>query len=259
MTESKLIALTRAVSANINQCELTFIDRSEIHVERAKRQHGDYCQALSRMGVEVHILTDAEHLPDGVFVEDPAVVVDELAIITRMGSESRQNEVESFSQILDRYRKLKKIQAPGTLEGGDVLRIGKTLYVGLSKRTNRDGAEQLASILQPFGYTVKLSEAKGCLHFKTGCSYLGENTLLINPSWVDRSAFDGLKLIHVDLEEPFAANSLEIGGKVLYSKSFPKTLARLEKAGFTVELIDISELMKAEAGLTCMSQIFRAT
>ena len=198
----------------------------------------------------------AKAMADGVFVEDPAIIVDEIAIMTRMGSASRQIEVASFAEVVAKYRPLKHIQAPGTIEGGDVLRIGKTLFIGLSSRTNQSGAEQMSDFVRPLGYDVKISEVRGCLHFKTGCSYIGNNTVLVNPHWVDVAAFKGFTLVEVSDDEPFGANAILIGDTVLHPTGFPVTSKRLTSLGFKLRLIDISELMKAEAGLTCMSQIF---
>jgi dimethylargininase len=190
-------------------------------------------------------------LPDSVFVEDPAVVVDEIAIMARMGAESRRAESESLAQTLARFRPLQWLTAPATLEGGDVIRAGKTLYAGASQRTNAEGIAQLTAILAPFGYDVRPVEIRGCLHLKSGACYVGRGTMLVNRDWIDAAAFRDYTLI--DVAEPWAADVLELGGVVLMPAGFPETCARLETAGFTVRTVDVSELQKAEAGVTCMS------
>ena len=249
-------ALIRDVSSDLENCALTFVDRLPIDWLKAAAQHREYGKALSRLGVAVTTLEALPGFADGVFVEDPAVVFDELAVMTRMGTESRQGEVGELAKSLKAIRSLVFLETPATLEGGDVLRIGQKVFVGTSKRTNRVGAEQLKKIIAPLGYQVITSEVKGCLHFKTGCSYLGKNTVLINSTWIDPKTFDGFTVVEVDSREPFAANALLIGDTVVYSTSFVHTQNKLEKLGFKLELVDISELMKAEAGLTCLSQIF---
>ncbi len=251
------LALTRDVSPEINRCELTFIARQPIDATKAAAQHLAYRQTLAKHGLQVVNLPSPPHTPDGVFVEDPAVILDEVAIITRMGSEHRQAEVQSFAEVVKQYRTLHYLAAPGTLEGGDVLRIGKTLFIGRSSRTNQSGVDQLTAIVTPLGYTVRASDVLGCLHFKTGCSYVGQNTVLLNPAWVDSKVFEGYRLLEVSADEPFAANAILLGDTVLHATGAPKTQALLKSLGFTLELVDISELMKAEAGLTCMSQIFQ--
>ncbi|MBV8731438.1 MAG: dimethylargininase [Acidobacteriia bacterium] len=191
-----------------------------------------------------------------MFVEDPAVVVPELAILTLMGAESRRNEGESLAPVLARFRPIRKMVEPGTIEGGDVLQIGSTLFAGLSSRTNRQGIEQLAEILRPFGYSVKAVPVRGCLHLKSACSYLGGETVLVNRQWIDVSCLEGLRLVDVPAEEPHAANVLAIDQVVLVAAAFPATAALLERLGWKVRMLDISELMKAEAGLTCSSILF---
>jgi dimethylargininase len=251
-----LTAITRSVSPTIGDCELTFLSRQRIDFDKAARQQKAYEQSLTKLGVRVLSLPAEPEMPDAVFVEDTAVVVDEVAVIASMGAATRRQEVKSMADTLSRFRPLKFINESGTLEGGDKFRIGRTLYVGVSTRTNRAGIAQLSRILESFGYQVKTVEVKGCLHLTTGCTYIGRNTILANKSWVDTSAFEGFDIIDVSLTEPWAANALLVGGVVLFPSCFPKTRALLEERGFRVETTDISEHMKAEAGLTCMSIIF---
>ena len=251
-----MLALTRAVPASLAQCELTHLQRVAIDIDRARAQHERYENALRQLGVSVHRLPETEDLPDSVFVEDAAVVVDELAVLTRPGAESRRAEIPSVAQALAPYRALAFVVAPGTLDGGDVLRIGKRLFVGLSARTNAAGIAQLAAFLAPFGYRVEGMALTGCLHLKsaiTAIAAVDEATIVLNPAWVDGSKLGAQRAIEVAPEEPMAANVLAIGNSVLVNASAPRTAERIGAAGFDVVLVDQSELAKAESGLTCCS------
>jgi dimethylargininase len=190
-----------------------------------------------------------------VFVEDPAVVLEEIAIITRMGTESRRGESESLASALAQFRLLVRLSAPATLEGGDVVRMGKTLYVGLSRRTNAAGASRLAEIVEPFGYRVVPVQFTRCLHLKSASCALSDDTVLANRALFDASAFH-CQIVDVPAEEPGAADVLRICGTVLIPASFPRTARLLEQSGFQVQPLDVSELQKAEAGVTCMSLVF---
>jgi len=249
-----LRAITREVSPAIASCELEFLDRQPIDVALAIEQHRQYQACLTELGIRVEILPSAQDMPDGVFVEDPAIVLDEIAVITRMGTLSRRREGESLARALTRYREICHVVEPGTLEGGDVMRVGKTLYVGYSRRTNVAGIQQLAGMLHPLGYFVVPVEVRGCLHLKSACCYIGDDTVLANRAWMDTDALCGLKLL--DVPEPRGANSLRIGETVLMPAAFPRTCELLERSGFRVRTIDNSELLKAEAGVTCTSLIF---
>lgn len=250
------IAITRAVSPSINRCELTNLERVPIDLDRARTQHSHYEAALSSLGVEVHSLPAEPDLPDAVFVEDVAIVLEECAILTRPGAPSRRAEVASVAKALAPYRKLFTIEAPGTVDGGDVLTVGKNLYVGLSTRSNGSAIEQMHEYLAPFGYTVQGVPVSGCLHLKSAVTQAAANTLLINPEWVEKRHFRGMELIEVDSSEPYAANALLIGENLIYSPAYPKTIRRLEAAGLHPHLVDQSELAKAEGALTCCSLIF---
>jgi dimethylargininase len=253
--KSMLSAITRGVSQSLGDCELSYLSRERIDVERAVAQHRLYEQKLVQLGVRVHALPAQADLPDCVFVEDPAVVFDECAVMT-MGIESRRRERDGLAPFLSEFRALKRLCEPARLEGGDVMRVGRTLYVGESGRTNAAGREQLRKILSPFDYEVRAVKVHGCLHLKTGCSYLGRGVMLANSAWVDAAQFVEFELLEVPQDEPWAANALVIGETVLLPEGFPQTRALIEQRGFQVETIDVSELMKAEAGLTCMSIIF---
>jgi dimethylargininase len=253
-----LKAVTREISTGMNRCELSYLDRVEIDIVQASDQHRQYETCLRAMGAEVISLPAEPDLPDSVFVEDPAVVVDEVAIMTRPGAESRRREGDSLAQTLAQFRPLRRMEAPATLEGGDVMRAGKTLYVGASARTNPAGIAQLAEELKPYGYAVKAVEVRGCLHLKSGCCYLGEGIVLANRAWADMAAFEGMRIVEVAPGEPWAANVLTVGPDALMPAGFPATAEIVQGLGWNVRTVDISELRKAEAGVTCSSLIFLA-
>jgi dimethylargininase len=251
-----LTAIVREVSSSINDCELSFHGRQPIDVAKAIAQHQAYRDCLAELGVRIVSLAAEPDLPDAVFVEDPAVVVDEVAIISNMGAPSRRSEATSLANALSRYRPLNFLSAPATLDGGDVMRIGRSVFVGLSRRTSQDGIDQLAGLLGPYGYQVQPVEVRGCLHLKSACSYIGNDTVLVNRSWIDVDPLSGFELLDVPEQEPAAANALLLDDVVIMPASFPRTRELLEKQGFRVRTIDVSELQKAEAGVTCTSLIF---
>jgi dimethylargininase len=251
-----LIALTREVSPAIGRCELTHLSRVAIDYERACLQHLAYERALQEAGCAVARLDATAELADSVFVEDLAVVFDELAVIARPGALSRRPEISAVAEFLSAFRPLRFIEQPDTLDGGDVLRAGRTVFVGVSGRTNVAAAAQLRNILQPFSYAVRPVVISGCLHLKSAATAVDERRLLVNPSWVDVEAFSEFELIHVDRAEPFGANIVRAGGALVYPAAFPRTRARLETAGLRPTTIDVSELAKAEGAATCCSLIF---
>ena len=253
-----LTAVAHIPSPALNQCELTFLSPQPIVFENARRQHNSYCDMLRRCGVDVIILAKNVSLPDSVFVEDTALVLDEMAIVTSMGVVSRQQETELINTELARFRTIEQLLPPARLEGGDVLRIGKRLYVGLSSRTNREGVQALEQLVKRYDYQVIPVNVTGCLHLKTGCTALDDQTVLINPTWVDSKPFESFKRLVVPNEEPFAANILRIGNTVCLHSGFIRTRQMIEQLRYNLELTDISEFLKAEAGLTCMSLIFKA-
>lgn len=254
-----ITAITRAVSPALNRCELEYVPRQEIDLARASAQHEVYERFLSEMGASVLSLPAEPDLPDSVFVEDPAVVLDEVAIMTRMGALSRRREGETLAAALAPFRTLRWIQEPATLEGGDVLRIGRNLFVGASARTNAAGIGQLRRELAAFGYTVEAVEVRRCLHLKSAVTYLGNDAVVINRELIDCAPLRAYRMIEVAAGEPWAANTLALGGTVLIPAAYPRTAAILKSEGFQVRQIDISELMKAEAGLTCSSLIFEVS
>jgi dimethylargininase len=250
-----LLAITRPISQSMENCELTHIERQPLNVNTAREQHRLYEQALASLGCKIERLPEEPFLPDSVFVEDAALVLNELAIITRPGAESRRAETQTVADGLRSYRQMVEIEAPGTIDGGDVLLVDKTMYIGLSLRTNSQAADQVRAAIEPLGYRVKTVTVTGCLHLKSAVTQVTKDTLLINPEWINADIFDGLKCITVDASEPHAANGLLIGETVLYPTAFPKTRAKLEEHHIPLLLVDVSEIAKAEGAVTCCSLI----
>jgi len=248
-----VIALTRALSPRISECELTWVSREPIDAVRAAAQHEAYERLLQKHGCTLGHVEPAPDHPDGVFVEDAAIVVDEVAVITRPGAESRRGETDSVAKALARYRPLLQIEAPATIDGGDVLRIGRKVFVGRGQRTNNDGIEQLRICLAPFGYQVIATAFRGCLHLKSAVTMLDDKTLIFNPEWVD--AISGFEMVAIDPAEPFAANVLRLGAVIIAGAEQPCTNRLLQQRGYVVDTSAMSELLKAEAGVTCCSLI----
>lgn len=248
-----LKVLVHKPSKNLQDCELTYLESEKIDYEKALNQHEDYCQMIKQCGAQLEVLDENINLADSVFVEDPIIVFDELAVLTSMGVESRRAESDLLEKYFKEKKEVKKIQLPSKIEGGDVLIINKKVYVGVSARTNIEAINELESILKPFEYEVKAVKVHGCLHLKTGCTALDENTILINPNWVDASAFEDYKLINIPSEEPFAANIMKINDFICMNECFPKTIDLVKSLNYKVKTTNISEFVKAEAGLTCMS------
>ncbi len=253
------IALTRDVSPAMHLCELSHLARTPIDHATALAQHAAYEQALMELGCHVHRLPSDASMPDAVFIEDTAVVVDEIGVITRPGAKSRRAETEAVTAALGRYRPLAAIEAPGTVDGGDVLRIGRTFYVGDSARSNRDGIAQLGELLAPYDYRVMPVVTRDCLHLKTAATAAATGIVVLNPAWVDRALFAHLTVVEVDPTEPFAGNVLQVGDVTICAAAFPLTNRRLAEAGVAVRTVDMSEFAKAEGGVTCCSVIFQST
>lgn len=247
-----MLALTRAVSRSLARCELTHLARTPIDLELARAQHRAYEEALASLGIRVVSLPEEPELPDSVFVEDTAVVAGELAVVTRPGAESRRPEVESVARALAPHRRVARMVAPATLDGGDVLRLGRAFFVGRSGRTGEEGIAALRALVAPEGYSVTGVSVNGCLHLKSAVTEVAEGLVLVNPGWVDPAVF-GVPFIEVDPSEPAAANALRAGGAVIHTARHPRTRARLEKAGIRVAAVDLSELEKAEGAVTCCS------
>ncbi len=251
-----LTAITREINTAIGRCELTFLPRANIDTSVALQQHRQYQTALSSLGCEIVTVPTEPGLADSVFIEDTAIVLDEIAVICRPGAASRRLEIAGVEGILQKFRSTVSIQPPGTLDGGDVLRIGKIIYAGLSTRSNQSGIEQLSNIVSDYGFSVETVETTNCLHLKSAVSEVAPGSLLINSDWIDPSAVGDFELIDVDKEESHAANALLVAGRVIYPSSFPRTMKKLVARGIEVMPVDMSELQKAEGAATCCSLIF---
>ena len=250
-------AITREISSAFQNCQLTHLARVAIDLERARAQHDAYEWALVELGCTVRRVDTAAEMPDSVFVEDAAVVFREGAVIARPGAESRRAETPAVAEALARFGlSHRDIQEPGTLDGGDVLVVGRNVFVGASRRTNAAGINQLRQIITRLGYSVRAVPVQDCLHLKSAVTVVAPKTLLINRNWVEADAFGDLRLIDVDDDEPHAANALLVGDVVICAAAFPKTRARLEQHGLRVKVVDVDEIAKAEGGVTCCSLIF---
>src|SRR5262245_31534776 len=252
-----MFALTREVSPAIDRCELTHLSRTAIDLGRAKAQHAAFEWALVQLGCTIRRVPPTPNLPDAVFVQDAGLVFDELAVITRSGAESRRAEMTTVAAALAPFRPLRFIEPPGTLDGGDVVCLGRSIFVGQTARTNEEGARQLSDQLRPLGYAVRTVTPTGCLHLQTAVTPVSDRVLLVNPEWIDPRVFGNLDVIEVDPSEPFGANALKVGEAIVYPAAFPWTRAGLEHRGFKVVTVDISELAKAEAGVTCCCILIR--
>lgn len=225
--------------------------------EKALRQHEAYVNALRSCGVEPTVLAPAEDYPDSVFVEDTAVLAEQVAVITRPGASSRRGEESAVALALSMfYDRLETIMAPGTVDGGDVLRAGKRFFIGISARTNENGGKQLAAILIKNGYEAVLVPLRHVLHLKTGIAYLENNFLLAAGEFVGHSQLEKFRIIPIANEEAYAANALWVNGRVLIAAGFPETKKAIEKSGYETIALDVSEFRKLDGGLSCLSLRF---
>lgn len=250
-----MIAIVRHVSAAMARCELTYVERQPIDLVLAREQHAAYVKALAAAGASATTLPADDSLPDSVFVEDTAVVLDSLAVMAMPGAPSRRPEVPPVRDALGRFRRIVAIVLPGTLDGGDVLRVGRTLFAGRSRRTNDEGIRQLAEFARADGYGVVPVRVTGCLHLKSAVTVIAPDTVLMNRAWIDPAPFARFRILDVAPDEPSAANTLTLGGRVHLSQRFPATRDLLERAGFTTVPLDLSEMEKAEGAVTCCSLI----
>jgi dimethylargininase len=248
------IALTRPVPDALTACQLTHLARVPIDIAQARAQHADYERMLTLLGCEVVTVPVAHELPDSVFVEDAAIVLDEIAVITRLGAPSRRPEAAAVASTLGSFRQLEFLREPATLDGGDVLRLGRTLYVGAGTRTNAAGVHQLTALVSPHGYAVRTVPVDGCLHLKSAITEVAPGVVVINPDWVDGQMFPDHEIIEVAPSEPAAANVLRIGNAIVSAAAYPRTNARLAAIA-VVHSVDVSELAKAEGAVTCCSLI----
>jgi len=252
-----MIALTRVPSPKMNECELSFVDRTPIDVDLLGEQHAAYETVVGRLGCSIVEIEPAPECPDSVFVEDTAIVLDEVAVIARPGAASRRPEVAAVADVLRRYKDVATIEAPATLDGGDVLVAGSTIYVGTSGRTNPPGFDSLAEIGGGFGYAVVPVPIHNCLHLKSAVTLIGERLLLVDRLLCD-AQFPSFEVIETSPDEHHAANALLVSGRVIYPSAFPKTARKLERLGIELEIVNVSEIQKAEGGVTCCSIVFES-
>lgn len=235
---------------------LTTSNLGEPDYQLMLKQHAVYVETLINLGLKISELESLDDFPDAHFVEDTAVIVPEVAIITKPGAESRAGEEITIEAELGKYKKIKKIKTPGTLDGGDVLVVDKKVFIGLSERTNLQGANQLSDILNIYGYDSEFIKVEEGLHLKSDVNFIGKNTLLLTEKYLGTSAFKKFKKICVDDDESYAANSLLINDKTIVPKGFTKTIQKLQQSGFDIIEIEMSESEKMDGGLTCLSLRF---
>ena len=252
-------AIIRGVSQRIDACQLTHRYREEVNYEKACSQLEQYSELLGRWGVELMPVAASDSHPDCCFVQDTAVVLDEVCVIASMGAETRLGEVAEVEKMIAPFRKIRHIFSPATLDGGDVVQFGKRLFVGLSTRTNARGIAALTEIVERFGYTVIPVVVNGGLHLTTGCGIVNDETVLLNPRWLDAFAFSGLRRLYVPEDEPWAANTIRVDDHVCLEEGAPQTVDLVQPYAGSIETLDISEFRKAEGSLSCLSLIFKET
>jgi dimethylargininase len=253
-----LTALVRVPSRRLPDCELSFLERAPIDIGKARAQHRAYQTALRVAGAQVTELPQLDELPDATFVEDTAVVLDECAILSPMGAVSRQPESAAMAAALAAHRPIEWLRAPATLDGGDVLRLGRSIYVGRTPRTNAAAVAQLRAVVEPFGYSVTEVPISRCLHLKSACARLDDETVLANLDWIDAAGFGARRIVPVARDEPWGANAVRVGRAIIFPASAPGTQAIVGAEGFPTAAVDVSELQKAEAGVTCLSLVFES-
>jgi len=249
------VAITHVPSPRMAEYEHTFVEAQPIDLDLARRQHEGYRDALRRCGCDVTVLDVNVDMPDCVFVEDTAIVLDEVAVMMSPGAESRRKEPPGIERELSRYRPIARITLPATIDGGDVVVAGRDIYVGRSERTNDEGVNALRDAVRSYGYTVAPIAVHGCLHLKTACSALPDGRFLVNAGWIDAGALPKDRLLPVPVQEPWAGDVLVIGERIIVSDAFPRTAALLQAQGWTVFPVSVSEFAKAEGGVTCLSLV----
>ena len=246
-------AIVRAVPASIG-AGITSADLGKPDYERAREQHDRYVGALERCGLEVTVLDADERYPDSVFIEDTAVVTDRCAIVANPGAECRRGEIHAVEEVLTGiYENVERIVSHGTLDGGDVLQVGDHFYIGLTRRTNGEGAGQLAEILRRHGFGASFVGVRRFLHLKTGVSHLGDRDLLVAGELAARDEFDGYDRIVVAPEEEYCANCIRVNGHVLMPAGCEKTREEIAGRGYQVIELEMSEFRKLDGGLSCLS------
>jgi dimethylargininase len=236
---------------------LTTSDLGTPIYEQALIQHQEYIKVMESCGVKVKVLEAQEAFPDSCFVEDPAVVTEKMAVITNPGAPTRNEETQDIKKALEEfYNDFEYIKSPGTLEGGDVMRVDNHFYIGLSTRTNEEGAKQLIKILEKYGFSGSIVQLKEMFHLKTGVNYIGDNTLLVAGEFIEHSDFRNFKKIIIDEDEMYAANCIRMNDYLVVPAGFPKTKRKLEQAGYNLKEVQMSEFQKIDGGLTCLSLRF---
>ncbi|MDX2419305.1 MAG: arginine deiminase family protein [Xanthomonadales bacterium] len=224
---------------------------------KALLQHADYIEALKECGLQVTVLPADENFPDSTFVEDVALMTPRCAILTNPGAPTRRLETRSMLKTINEfYADVEMIEAPGTVEAGDIMMVGDHYYIGLSVRTNQAGAEQMINILENHGLQGSMVELTEVLHLKTGLGYLENNNLLACGEFLNKPEFQRYRLLKIDTDEAYAANSVWINGTVLTPRGFPKSKALIKSAGYTIREVDVSEFQKLDGGLSCLSLRF---
>jgi dimethylargininase len=249
-------AIARKPGPNFAQGLTTAANEEAPDFNRLFDQHQKYISTLSSIGLEVILLDALPDHPDAYFVEDTAVVTSNVAVITNPGADARKGEEETIAPVLEKYRKIEKIQPPGTVDGGDVLQVNQHFFIGLSERTNQEGADQLGQILNRYGYTHATVAVGEGLHFKSSVNYVGKNTLLVTEDFATSDQLAGYDILVTDQDESYAANTLFINDHLLAPRGYPNTLKKLEVLGYKILELDTSEVRKMDGGLTCMSLRF---
>ena len=253
----RLVAITHVPSPNIQRGERTHVQDAEIDYELALRQHAAYREALRNCGAQVVVLDVNRTMPDCVFVEDTALVLDELAIMMSPGAESRRGEPAGIEPAIKQFREVKRVARPATIDGGDIVVAGKAIYIGESGRTNAAGIAAMRQLLTPFGYAVESVPVYDCLHLKSACSALPGGRFLVNRDWIDVTPLVG-ELVDVPPHEPWASDVLVIGQQIIVSDAFPATAQCLVDLGHECVPVSVSEFAKSEGGVTCLSLVFQA-
>jgi dimethylargininase len=254
-----LVAITHVPSTRLEAGERTYVGHDAIDLRVARSQHAAYEDALRACGARVVQLDINRELRDCVFVEDTAIVLDEVAVMMSMGAESRRGEPAGIERELRNYRVIERVRLPATIDGGDVVRCGRALYVGDSARTNGAGIAALREIVSTYGYTVTAVPVRRCLHLKSACSALPDHSFLVNADWIDASPLPPDRIVPVPASEPGSGDVLLIGERIIVSDAFPHTADLLRDRGWMVLPVGVSEFAKAEGGVTCMSLVFPET
>lgn len=249
-------AIIRGVPYTYDKCIKSHKVENKINVELAKEQHRRYCEILEQLGLILIVIEPDDRFPDCCFVEDPAIVIGDIAIISRMAAKSRTGEEIEVRNTLSRYKKVYEINPPGTIDGGDILRINEKIYVGVSQRTNQFAVQQVRTFLSDYDYQVIPVRIKHILHLKSACTYIGNNYIVMFPGHFDDRIFSEYDKIIVRKSEAYSANCLSVNGKVLVQKGYPNTKKLIENEGFETVEIEMSEFRKGGGSLTCLSIIF---